>query len=234
MPPIPPKRKPKPYDPSQPLEPRRERFAIAIANGAKLQDAQRIAGFEGKSQAAAWQLRHAPDIDARVKAILNERVKAETRSYGRRQKKAGDLLARVVAELEDIAFQDIREVVDWRREPVTNADGEVTGISESVAIRDSKSLTPQAARAIKGIMMKAGRVQVEMHDKRAALEALAKILKGDDIQAASNITVNQVNVGAVDAATAAQRVAFLLSAAAHVRPVQAAPMRVIEGEPSKS
>ena len=223
------------YKPSKPLpNPRHESFAHAIAKGAKLLDAYKDAGYEGKTHASAWKLRHAPDVDARVQFLANERVKVRTATFARREKKAGDLLARVVAELEDIAFQDIREVVDWRREPVTNADGEVTGISESVAIRDSKSLTPQAARSIKGIMMKAGRVQVEMHDKRAALEALAKILKGDDIQAASNITVNQVNVGAVDAATAAQRVAFLLSAAAHVRPVQAAPMRVIEGEPSKS
>jgi hypothetical protein len=68
-----------------------------------------------------------------------------------------------------------------------------------------------------------------MHDKRAALEALAKILKGDDVQPAGNITVNQVNVGQTDALDAARRVAFLLAAARAKEPATDQ-MRTIEGE----
>lgn len=132
-------------------------------------------------------------------------------------------------ELEDIAFQDIREVVDWRREPVTNAEGEVVDVTETMAIRDSKALTPAAAKSVKGVFLKSGKLRVEMHDKRAALEALAKILKGDDVQPAGNVTVNQVNVGNVDAIGAAQRVAFLLAAASQRQPVKPEPV-TIEGE----
>ena len=216
-------------DPSQALIPQREAFALAIANGAKLQEAHAIAGYEGKSAVAAWKVRHAPDVDARVRWLLNERVKANTRSFVRRKKTSGDLLARVVKELEDIAFQDIREVVDFRREAQTNAAGEVIGVADVVQVRDSSKLTPAAAKAIKGVFLKSGALRVEMHDKRAALEALAKILKGDDVQPAGNITVNQVNVGQTDALDAARRVAFLL-AAARAKELATDQMRTIEGE----
>jgi hypothetical protein len=155
---------------------------------------------------------------------LGERVKAETRSFTRRQKKSGDLLAQVVEELKDVAFQDVREIADWRREAVTNADGEVVGVNETVAFRDSKSLTPAAARAIKGIMIKGGRLTLETHDKLKALETLARILKGDDVATSQTVNVTQVNVGATDAIDAARRIAFLLQAAAHAAP------RTIEGQ----
>ena len=214
-------------DPSQPLSPLREAFALAIVNGAKLKEAHIAAGFKGKSAAAASDLRRATDVDARIRWMLSERVKADTRTFIRRQKSKGDLLSRVVKELEDIAFQDIREVVDFRREAQTNAKGEVTGVVDVVQVRDSAKLSPAAAKAIKGVFLKSGALRVEMHDKRAALEALAKILKGDDVQPAGNITVNQMNVGQTDALDAARRVAFMLSAL-QGKPLQAP--RTIEGE----
>ena len=226
---MPTKRKPSGISPNLPLAPKREAFALAIVNGMKLQQAHKAAGYDGKAYASAWQMRHSPDIAARIKWMLEQRVIADSRSFGRRQKKTGDLLARVVAELEDIAFQDVREVVDWRREAVTNEHGEVVDVRETVAVRDSAKLTPQAARSIKGVIVKAGKVQIELHDKRAALEALARILKGDDVATPQTVNVQQINVGTVDAVTAAQRVAFLLAAAAS-RPASQ-PMRTIDAAP---
>ena len=210
---------------------RHEAFCCHIAAGQKLGDAYLAAGFKsGNAKVLGYRLRHRPEIDARVKALLQARVDSGTRRFLRREKGKGDLLARVVKELEDIAFQDIREVVDWRQEAETNAQGEVIGVRESVAIRDSAKLSPAAAKAVKGVFMKGDRLRLEMHDKRAALEALAKILKGDDVQPAGNVTVNQVNVGAIGSVEAAQRIAFMLAAAtAAVRPPAQPAAPLIEG-----
>ena len=219
--------------PNQPLSnARHEAFAHYIANGQKLGDAYLAAGFKSNDpKTLGYRLRHKPDVEARVKALLQARVDSGTRRFLRREKGKGDLLARVVKELEDIAFQDIREVVDWRQEAETNAEGEVIGVRESVAIRDSAKLSPAAAKAVKGVFMKGDRLRLEMHDKRAALEALAKILKGDDVQPAGNVTVNQVNIGQLGSVEAAQRVAFLLAAAnASARPAAPAPL-VIDAKP---
>ena len=207
-------RKPKTLNPSRPLpDPKRENFAQAVANGMKPAEAHKLAGFTGKSAAATWQLRHAPDIVARVEELLDARVKASARTFARRQKKTGDLLARSIKELEAIAFQDVRELVDWRREPVTSPDGSVT-IEDRLTIRDSAALPAEAAKAVKGVFLKSGAVRLEMHDKRAALETLIKTLTGADAAMQTpQVTVNQVNIGSMSALDVARRVSFLLAKA---------------------
>ena len=181
-------------------------------------------------------MRNAPDVAARIQWVLKERVEAETRTYARRQKSRGDLLARALSKLDDIMSTDLREVVDWRREAVTNAAGEVTGISETVAVKDAAKISPKAASAIKGVFMKAGQVRIEMHDQRAAAVEIIKLLSGSDAQPTTNVTVNQTNIGATDALDAARRVAFLLGAAMSRLPAaQAATSPLtIEGEASKT
>lgn len=216
-------------DPAQPLSPQREAFCAAICRGAKLQEAHNISGFRGSSHAAAWQLRHTPEVDARIRWLLKERVKAENARFARRQKMKGDLLERVVKELEAIAFCDIGEVVDLRKEPVLNDAGEVVEVRDALRIRETASMPAEARKAIKALFMKSGQVRIEMADKRAALETLARILKGDDA-ATSNVTnVTQVNVGAMSATDVAQRIAFLLAAAAARPPseplIEAQPIR---------
>jgi hypothetical protein len=52
-------------------------------------------------------------------------VKADTRRRARREKTKEALRDRVLAELEQIAFADVRDVMHWRREPVMSPDGEV-------------------------------------------------------------------------------------------------------------
>ena len=92
-------------------------------------------------------------------------------------------------------------------------------------LQDSAKLSDGAAASIRAVFQKAGGLRVELYDKRAALESLVKILQGDDVATRQNITVNTVNVGAIDAMDAARSIAFLLQAAAHAGP----PPQTIEG-----
>ena len=196
---------------------RREAFAQAVARGATLANAYKAAGFKGadhNAKAHGFQIRHAPDVDARVDAILKERVNADARAFARRQKVRGDLLDATLKRLADIAHTDLRELLAWKDEPVTNADGEVTGTRQRLILRDSKDISPAAATLLKGAFLKAGELRIETHDQRAALVDLAKLLKGSDaLPPAPNVTVNQVNLGQLGAVEAAQRVAFMLQAA---------------------
>jgi glutaredoxin len=97
---------------------------------------------------------------------------------------------------------------------VLNEAGEVTGVVSSLAFQDSDKLSPDAAKAIKGVVHKFGSIRLEMHDKRAALETLIKTLTGADAAMQTpQVTVNQVNIGSMSALDVARRVAFLLAKA---------------------
>jgi hypothetical protein len=197
------------HDVSKPLpNSRHESFARAIARGHRLGPAYERAGFAGKSRRLSWELRHRPKVDARIAWLLQERVKADTR-----EKQHGDLMDRAIRELEAIAFHDIREVADWRREVKIGADGEVIGADSTLAIRDAADLPACASKAIKSVFLKGGSLRIDMHDKRQALVDLVKLLKGDDVAAPRNVSIQQVNIGATDAFEAAKRVSFLLAAA---------------------
>jgi hypothetical protein len=223
-------RKPlKPPHPSKPLKPSNETFCNAIVEGMKLQEAHKLAGFEGKSHAAAWQLRHRTEVAARIDWLLKERVDISTRTYLKRTKKSGDLLARALQKLDDIMSTDVREIVDWRREPVLNDNGEVVDITETVAVKDSAKISARAASAIRGVFTKSGKIRLELHDQRAAAAEIVKLLSGNDAQPASNITVNTINVGAHDALEAAKRVSFLLAAARSREPA----VKTIDVTPDK-
>jgi phage terminase small subunit len=65
---------------------------------------------------------------------------------------------RIVQALAAIAFTDITEVAHW--------DGEL------LTVREPKDLSPAQRAAIKKVKKNAGRVEVEMHDKLAALRLL--------------------------------------------------------------
>lgn len=212
----------KKQNPSSPLlNPRHEAFAVAVARGMKLLDAYKAAGFEGRTHASAWKLRHSPDVDARVIGIANERVKADSRAFVRRQKMKGDLLDSAIKRLANIAFTDIREVATWREEPTLNAEGEVIGSQQRLRVRDALDLTPEAAALIRSAFTKSGEVRIETHDQRTALVDLVKLLKGDDAMQPSNVNIQQVNIGGTDALEAAKRVSFLLAAARSREPREA-------------
>ena len=86
--------------------------------------AHELAGFK-PDRKTTWSLRHRPDVARRVEVILNHREQADTMHRARREKKDEDLRDRVIEELKRIAFADVREVVNWKREPVISPDGEV-------------------------------------------------------------------------------------------------------------
>lgn len=213
---------------------RHEAFAIAIARGAKLADAYNAAGFKAaphNAKRVAFDLRHRPEVEERVNALLRRRVDSDARTFARRQKIKGDLLDASIRRLADIAHTDLRELVAWHDVPELNADGEVIGTRQRLVIRDAAEITPAAATLLKGAFLKAGELRIETHDQRAALVDLVKLLQGKDAAPPPpSLTVNQFNVGGVDAIQAAQRVAFLLAAAAAgaAAPAPAAPL--IEGK----
>lgn len=157
-------------------------------------------------------------------------MKAHAASFVRRGKIKGDLLDAAVKRLADLAFTDAREIVAWDEETVTSADGEIS-VRPRLVLKDSKAISPQAATLIKGAFMKAGEIRIDLHDQRGALVDLIKTLKGSDA-VTNNVTVtnNTLNVGAVTAQDAAQRIAFLLSAAQSRLPA----MKTIEAEPVRN
>jgi hypothetical protein len=147
-------------DPASPLRNgRHESFSQNVANGATLKDSYANAGFKAKDakQAGYW-LRRRPEVNARIEFLLQRRVEASTRSFVRRQNSRGDLLARALQKLDDIMSTDIREILDWKREPVLNADGEVVAISERIAVKDAGAISRKAGSAIRSVFAKSGAV----------------------------------------------------------------------------
>jgi hypothetical protein len=218
-------------DPSKPLpRPRDEGFALAILAGHKLAVAYQRAGFIGKDKKAPWVLRHRPDVAARIDWLLDYRVKADTKRFVRRQKKFDDLQAKAVAELEKIAFSDVREVVQWDRKPVLSPDGEILTIADQISVTPSGQLSPAAAAAIKSVFNKGSAVRVELHDKQAALLAILKLTGAfkEDKPPPSPVTVNQVNVGG-SALEATRRIGFMLASLAAADRRSQGPL--IEGQP---
>jgi hypothetical protein len=134
----------------------------------------------------------------------------------RRQAKAGDLQQRALARLEAIAFTDIREIAQWDRRAIVNADGEVTGYEEDVRMTPSSKMSAATAASIKGIIAKFGHARIELHDQRQALVDILKITGAfaDDKPPPTNVTVNQLNVGVSTSIEAARKVAFLIRQAA--------------------
>ena len=143
------------HDASKPLvNSRHEAFARAIAQGHRLGPAYERSGFAGKSPRLSRELRHRQEVDDRIRWLLEERVRADTRAYSRREKRSADLRERVLAELETIAFSDPGEILNWERTPVLNADGEVTGFESTLQVKDSAKLSREARVGIKSVFTK--------------------------------------------------------------------------------
>ena len=112
------------FNPAVPLAlPNRELFAQAVASGVPVQAAYERAGFTGNKTTRS-HLRHDPQVDARVTWLLTDRIRADTAARHRREKPLADLRARVVRELERVAFADLRNVVQWERRPVVDRGGQ--------------------------------------------------------------------------------------------------------------
>jgi hypothetical protein len=218
----PPRRAPKrPPNPGAPLKiVGRELFCQDVARGVPVTQAYINAGYRGGDR-ERWELRNAPEVVARISWLLESRVKFDTRRRHRTEKKIDDLRLRTLRELERIAFCDIRDVIGWDRTPVFNDHGDLTEMKDDISVVPSRYLKADAAAAIKGVFSKSGRVRVEMNDKLAALDKLAKALglyQDTTPQPPSLVTVNQVSIGGQSAIEAARRVAFLIRSAAALAP----------------
>ena len=218
---------------------RHEQFSILVSQGSKLIDAYKAAGFSGEGKALsdnAAKLRARPEVKERIERLALDRVNATSRAFQRRVDRKGQLLQRALAELEDIAFADIGELVQWYDEPVYNQEGELLRIDKKLAVKDTAKMHARERKAIKGVELKqGGQVKLELHDKRLALEGIIKLLSGND-NPPQQVTVNQVNIGAMPALDLAQRISFLLAKAQANAPpmIEAQPVQVSQDTDDKS
>jgi hypothetical protein len=102
-------------------------------------------------------------------------------------------------------------------------------VVDRISVTASDKLTPSSAAAIKGVFTQSGGVRLEMHDKQAALVALAKHLRlfKDPQPPTQSVTVNQVNVGETNSLEAIRKVAFMLGAlrARELERIESAPVQ---------
>jgi hypothetical protein len=218
------------FDPSKPLaNVKHERFCWAIVQGHRLGPAYQIAGFAGKSPRLPWQLRHKPYIDARVSWLLTERVKADTRARHSAEQKIVDARLRLIRELERIAYSDVRDVVQWDREPQLDGDGSVVGFKDVMKVTPSHLLTGEQAAQVRSLTTKSGALKFEVYDKLPALAQLAKVLgmAREPQPQSATVNVQQVNINAAEtnALEAARRLAFAIAKAQQMQALAASSER---------
>jgi phage terminase small subunit len=147
--------------PAAKLTARQRRFVDEYVADPNATQAAIRAGYSARTaRAIGHENLTKPDIWAAVeeeRAVLAER--------------AGISRERIVEELKRVGFGDLRDAVEWG--------------GKSFTLRDSKDLSPDAARAVREVMEivtededgnRAVRRSVKMHDKLGALRDLAKIL----------------------------------------------------------
>jgi Terminase small subunit len=202
--------------PSKPLATTsRETFAQLVAKGMKPADAYRQAGYSGKDDARR-DLRAAPDVDARITWLIEKRIEDDTRARHKADTPIADSRARLIRELERLAFADPRDLVQWRRQPILDDEGYETGQFQDVmTVTPSDRLTADQAASIRSVTTKSGALKFDIHDKVAALEKLAKVLGiyQDAAPVSQSLTVNQLNFNGDNALEAARRLAFALAKA---------------------
>ena len=137
--------KPLPINPSKPLnKPSREIFAQMVAQGLPIAIAYERAGYSGGAVSRS-QLRRAADVEARVSWLLAKRIEDDTRARHKAEKKIPDARERVIRELERLAFNDIRDLVQWEKRAVLDDDGQVVGFEDIMVVKPSRLLTPDQA-----------------------------------------------------------------------------------------
>lgn len=161
--------------------PRHERFARALARGVSATEAYVEAGFKPNS-GNATTLKSDQRISKRVQALLDEAEFVEKQALKITIEKLAITKERVIRELAAIGFADIRKVLSWRGESVTEKDnpdgGEVLVIKEivtnTVRLNSSDEIDDDTAAAIAEVKQTATGLSIKMHNKHAALQDLAK------------------------------------------------------------
>jgi hypothetical protein len=189
-----------------------------VAQGLPVATAYERAGYSGGAVSRS-QLRRAADVEARVSWLLAKRIEDDTKARHKAEKKMSDVRERLIRELERLAFNDIRDLVQWGRKPVYDEDGQVVGFADDMTVRPSHLMTPEQAASVRSVTTKSGALKFEMHDKLGALEKLAKVLGIYQEPAvppvSQSVTVNQVHFGNENALEAARRLAFALTKLSH-------------------
>ena len=203
-------------DPSEPLrKASREIFAQFVAQGVRVAIAYARAGYVG-GEVSRSQLRRSADIDARVSWLLAKRIEDDTKARHRAEKKIPEARERVIRELERLAFNDVRDLVQWDKRALLDGDGQVVGFEDIMVVKPSSLMTPDQAASVRSVTAKAGQLKFETHDKLGALEKLAKVL-GLYVEAPpSAVTINQLGVSDSNALEAARRLAFALAKFTHM------------------
>ena len=153
-------------------DPKHEFFARELATGKPVPAAYAAAGYRSSPAAAS---RLAKTVGARVEEIRAEATQT-----------AADKLAiteeRILKEYARIGFADIRKVVDWVGELVTEEDRPDGGsvlvvknmISNHVRLKSAGGIDDDIAAAIAEVRhSNAGGLSVKLHPKLPALDALA-------------------------------------------------------------
>ena len=156
-----------------------------------------------ETSSASEAYRRAYDVSPTTKAQTVHRKAAEVRANGKVSARIAELQAahlkrhevtvdRVIAELARIGFSDIRDVIEWGYSvAVKDAESGEATLINSVAIKASKHMTPEAAAAVAAIeQTRDGGIKIKLHDKCAALADLSKYLgmfKADNEQASKTI-----------------------------------------------
>jgi hypothetical protein len=209
-----------PVDPTRALaKPSRELFAQDVAAGIPVKDAYVRAGYKGNN-VSRYELRRCADIDARVNWLLAKRIEDDSKARHKAEKKIPDARERVIRELERLAFNDIRDLVQWDKRAVLDDDGQVVGFEDIMVVKPSRLMTPDQAASVRSVTTKAGQLKFETHDKLVALEKLAKVLglyvEPTAPPVSPSLTVNQLNFNSDNALEAARRLAFALAKAAQM------------------
>ena len=195
-------------------DPRHESFATELASGKEVMAAYAAAGFSANQSAAS---RLAKSVKARV-----EEIQAEAR-----QTAAGRLAIteeRILKEYARIGFADIRKVVDWVGELVTEEERPDGGdilvvknmISNHVRLKSASGIDDDTAAAISEVRhSNAGGLSVKLHPKLQALDALADHLGISKPQRAEHPGRNDGPTDTFDLSPleAGRRVAFTLAQA---------------------
>lgn len=150
-----------------------EQMAQGLARGLPIDEAYVAAGFK-PGRANAWKLmREHPEIELRKLEIQRPQVEVLDITPGR-----------IIKELENIAFSDIRNYMAWgtfQQAGQPGRDGRpgivgVVHLSDKVIMKDTKALTDGQARAIQQVKHTKDGIVLTLHDKLGALRMLGEAL----------------------------------------------------------
>jgi phage terminase small subunit len=153
------------------LTPKQERFCWLYVEKSSASEAYRLAYDVGSDTKPETVHRKAAELLANGKVTARiEAIRAELRD------RSAITLDHLVEALRPIAFSDIRKVVTWGaavplKDPET---GEIV-VVQDIVVRDDLD-DAAAAMIAKIVRGKDGSLRVEMHDKLAAIEKIARLL----------------------------------------------------------